>query len=104
MEFIAEAELVYKPDAMDHSFASQPYPENVSQVPFTKREETQRNAASGADAKCRALSTTRRYLPCHYFDYIGGSSTGEYAFMTPSSECSLTHSAGSLQLCWADFA
>ena len=24
----------------------------------------------------------QRYLPCHYFDYIGGSSTGAYVFLT----------------------
>jgi hypothetical protein len=33
-------------------------------------------AGSDDFAKCMAFETSRRYLPCHYFDYIFGSSTG----------------------------
>ena len=76
MEYIAEAELSYDANPMYHSFAPQPYPENVSQVALTEDERVKLIAANGESAKCSALSTRRRYLPCHYFDYIGGSGTG----------------------------
>lgn len=76
MEYVAEAELSYHEDAMPHSFAPQDYPENVSQVPLNENETKRLSEIIGADARCRALPRTQRYLPCHYFDYIGGSSTG----------------------------
>jgi hypothetical protein len=76
MEYIAEAELSFNEQAIYHSFAPEPYPGNVSQVPRTEDEKQKWRAASGEDGKCSALPKTRRYLPCHYFDYIGGSSTG----------------------------
>ena len=76
MEYVALVELDYDGKAMYHSFAPQNYPENVSQVPFKEDEQEKWTDASGEDAKCCALLTTRRYLPCHYFDFIGGSSTG----------------------------
>lgn len=59
-----------------HSFAPQDFPENVSQGPFTEEESQRLSDADQAEPRCRALSRTRRYLPCHYFDYICGTSTG----------------------------
>ena len=75
MEYIAVVEEEYD-DNTYHSFSPEEWPDNVSQVPLTDEEKRQIGAANTAEAKCRAISDTRRYLPCHYFDYICGSSTG----------------------------
>lgn len=58
------------------SFSPKPYPENVSHVPLSEEEITKIEEARDATGRCRAKEATRRYLPCHYFDYICGSSTG----------------------------
>lgn len=58
----------------DHSFAPEPYPETVSQN-LTPSEERERQKQRGDD-RIRVLNKERRYLPCHYFDMICGSSTG----------------------------
>lgn len=60
-----------------HSFWPQPLPLNVSQVPRSedlhkKIEEANNNP----EAQRRAIPKPQRYLPCHYFDVICGSSTG----------------------------
>jgi hypothetical protein len=73
MEYIAEEEI---PVQHEHSFSPQLYPDNVSQGPFTEKETNDLSAAADHEAKFRALSNARRFLPCHYFDYICGSSTG----------------------------
>lgn len=45
------------------------------------REEDEMNAGEpGEVAEARKIPTEQRYLPCHYFDYIGGSSTGAYVY------------------------
>ena len=75
MEYIAEKEEE-EDDEIYHSFSPEGWPDDVSHVPLTDEERTQRNHADTAEAKCRAIHKTKRYLPCHYFDYIGGSSTG----------------------------
>lgn len=49
------------------SFSPEVYPENVSHVPLSIEDTT---------SKTHSTKESRRYLPCHYFDYIGGSSTG----------------------------
>jgi len=61
-----------------HSFYPEEWPKNVSQKPFETEEDDELKQASSNDptAECRALKYSRRYLPCHYFDYIFGSSTG----------------------------
>lgn len=59
-----------------HSFHPQDWPENVYQAPLTEEEETATKAAYDSESKLRGLRRTRRYLPCHYFDHICGSSTG----------------------------
>ena len=60
-----------------HSFSPQAWPDHVSQIPPTAVEEHKRiEDANGAEAKCKAMYEARRFLPCHYFDHICGSSTG----------------------------
>lgn len=61
-----------------HSFYPVEWPKNVSQKPYEIEEVHELTQASSNDptAECRALKFSRRYLPCHYFDYIFGSSTG----------------------------
>lgn len=61
-----------------HSFSPERWPENVTQVPPT---EVQRNVADQGftydeEAQFHAMPAVQRYLPCHYFDCICGSSTG----------------------------
>ena len=58
-----------------HSFEPQDWPENVYQTPLTKEEEDKMKEVD-LHMKVRELLRPRRYLPCHYFDYICGSSTG----------------------------
>jgi len=58
---------------VDNSFAPEDYPDNVSQL---NHDENQRlDDAEQIEEQNRA-SKAHRYLPCHYFDYICGSSTG----------------------------
>lgn len=65
-----------------HSFWPQSWPgDNISHVGLSVGEKERRNEARGegeqlAARQLAALHKTRRYLPCHYFDYICGSSTG----------------------------
>jgi hypothetical protein len=65
-----------------HSFWPEAWPgDNVSQVHPSEEETRERDNARGtadqlAARQLRALKAHRRYLPCHYFDYICGSSTG----------------------------
>ena len=84
MEYIEEAEMENVGDEYNsprgfHSFWPQERPPNVSHVPLDK-EETQklRDAEHTDDQRVhfRALRPNRRFLPCHYFDFIVGSSTG----------------------------
>ena len=55
------------------SFLPLDYPKNVSHV---HPKEQQRSGRQSSNHACDSISRSRRYLPCHYFDYIGGSSTG----------------------------
>ena len=75
MECIADIEET-EDHEIHHSFSPANWPDDVSHVPLTEEERRRRNEANTAEAKCRAIEKTKRYLPCHYFDYIGGSSTG----------------------------
>ena len=60
-----------------HSFHPLRLPDDVSQIPPDATEElTKIKRAKDADERCRAMDKTRRFLPCHYFDFICGSSTG----------------------------
>ena len=38
---------------------------------------------AGQAAGLRGIPRDERYLPCHYFDYIGGSSTEAYVYDLP---------------------
>lgn len=64
----------------DHSFRPEGFPENVSQAPMTEEEKQHINEAYDQGQKFRRYPRTTRYLPCHYFDHICGSSTGGYPF------------------------
>ena len=57
------------------SFHPFEWPENVSQVPLTA-DEIRHIDASYHEKDLRRVPGNRRYLPCHYFNLIGGSSTG----------------------------
>ncbi|KAK4957349.1 hypothetical protein LTR10_005311 [Elasticomyces elasticus] len=75
MDNISQRELEHKTCRATHSFHPLPYPEEASQLPLNdaeKREKRMRDPAG----KVQGLDAARRYLPCHYFDYIGGTSTG----------------------------
>lgn len=76
MEFIAEEEEKEDEDETFHSFSPQSWPRDVSPAPLTAEENTRVDEAEGEEDKARALPKVRRYLPCHYFDNICGSSTG----------------------------
>ena len=76
MEYVAAEEERCEEGEVLHSFHPQEWPEHVSQIPLDAAEEIRFNNASDSDGKCGAIHRTRRFLPCHYFDYICGSSTG----------------------------
>ena len=59
-----------------HSFWPQPLPDNVSQVPPDSDVKRELAEAHNPEARRRAIPAAQRYLPCHYFDFICGSSTG----------------------------
>jgi len=73
-----EEEKTEPEDGFDglHSFWPEQWPENVSHGPFN--EDEVKNGVNNSDplSRCSAMKPSRRYLPCHYFDYIFGSSTG----------------------------
>lgn len=58
------------------SFYPENFPPEVSHIPLSAEEENATEATTNNVARHRAMLETRRYLPCHYFDYICGSSTG----------------------------
>jgi len=86
MDKIGDEELKHREDGDDeideeygvHSFYPEEWPENIDSGPLDVEEENERKRAKQGDkyAKCMALKASRRYLPCHYFDYIIGTSTG----------------------------
>ena len=84
MEYIEEAETELAGEEYDsliglHSFWPQDCPPHISHVPLNDGEtQGQRDAEQTDDqrARFRALRASKRYLPCHYFDFIVGSSTG----------------------------
>ena len=78
MEYIADEEQNFNPNnEVLHSFHPQTWPENVSQIPSNAADERRNiEKAGNLEDKCRAMLKARRFLPCHYFDHICGSSTG----------------------------
>lgn len=83
------------------SFSPENYPPNVSHVPLSEEEVTKARNASDPISRDRSTQQSRRYLPCHYFDYIGGSSTGASVLQILSAfgRRRLKQIAGLLQLC-----
>ena len=76
MEFIAEVEEKKNDEEIYHSFHPKKWPKDVSQIPLTDDQQSRSDEATSDDDKARVLPCARRYLPCHYFDNICGSSTG----------------------------
>lgn len=73
MEAIAEKEEANK---NLHSFCPWSWPpELASDLDDVEAQKTL-DAGDCDEDKLRALRSDRRYLPCHYFDYICGTSTG----------------------------
>jgi hypothetical protein len=72
MEMIKDIEVKHT-DSATSSYYPEPYKEpfNSSQNSRTGIEE-----AGHIMNSHEAGEDTRRYLPCHYFDFIAGSSTG----------------------------
>jgi hypothetical protein len=65
-----------------HSFWPLQFPEDVTQGPYEPEEIEELRAAEQENGKSSvhaALRDPRKFLPCHYFDVICGSSTGRYA-------------------------
>lgn len=67
-----ETQLVY------HSFLPERYPKHVSQLPPVSQLPDDNEEDEGR----RSPPPTRAILLCHYFDYIGGTSTGRYVTET----------------------
>ena len=66
MEYIAlEEERIES--RVSSSFFPQLWPGHMSQTPLLQENN---------DEVVRQLPSAQKYLPCHYFDYICGSSTG----------------------------
>jgi hypothetical protein len=77
-----------------HSFWPQAFPDYVTQGPFKKDEtQEQKEAQENHQDMCDGLRDERKFLPCHYFDYICGSSTGRYAYNILLSRMYLTASS-----------
>ena len=71
--YVGEEEEKYN---VYHSFHPEDYPENVCQAPLTEEEERPMQEEYHRELRFRQSPRNRRYLPCHYFDHICGSSTG----------------------------
>lgn len=74
MEYVGEEELRQNQNST-HSY----YP--LKYLPYTthvdcKGHDTTTTCAESGWEQVSGLSYAQRYLPCHYFDFIGGSSTG----------------------------
>jgi hypothetical protein len=77
MEYIADAEEVFaNGDSHAHSFLPMPWPSTLRLVHVTNEEKRNLKHATDELGEVAAMSKAKRYLPCHYFDCIGGSSTG----------------------------
>lgn len=78
---------VHKQGPAYHSFDPQDYPRECCHIPPTSDEA--RIPANvdreDRDHGIRGLAAGKRFLPCHYFDYIGGTSTGGYESSSPDT-------------------
>jgi hypothetical protein len=59
-----------------HSFQPELLPPFISLELSPEERLALGRADSDDEKKAKAYNVTKRFLPCHYFDYIGGSSTG----------------------------
>ncbi|KAF2471780.1 FabD/lysophospholipase-like protein [Lindgomyces ingoldianus] len=59
-----------------HSFHPCPFPEHVTGPLSSKESDALNRPGAEHRRRTHALRTSRKFLPCHYFDYICGSSTG----------------------------
>ena len=75
MEYIGDKEEKLETDAI-HSFYPSEMPFNVSQITPTAHERRQNERSGTLREQICGTPRPRRYLPCHYFDLICGSSTG----------------------------
>lgn len=73
MEDIADIEAA---DGNVHSFCPRPWPLELASDLTKEETQKKQDAPDSDEKKFLALRRDRRYLPCHYFDYICGSSTG----------------------------
>ncbi|KAI9712378.1 MAG: hypothetical protein M1820_001591 [Bogoriella megaspora] len=75
MEWIAieEIEQSGSDTPVQHSFHPEPFPGHVSHGPFDKGGDGRHPEKA---SEYETWKESRKYLPCHYFDIIGGSSTG----------------------------
>ena len=55
----------------EHSFHPGAFPDNVSPGPFSDEPLTKEY-----EHDYKTWKSSRKYLPCHYFDVVCGSSTG----------------------------
>lgn len=83
MEYIARKEAALDKQTL-HSFHPQELPEGFSRVPRNElaKQSDHDNHANDLDFDCRTMPEASRLLPCHYFDYICGTSTGGYVFLS----------------------
>ncbi|CAI6335461.1 unnamed protein product [Periconia digitata] len=58
------------------SFAPHAFPEGATHEKLTKDELESENAHNGDSVPASHFRGSRKFLPCHYFDYICGTSTG----------------------------
>jgi hypothetical protein len=78
MQCIAKEEIRRcLPNEKHHSFYPEEFPANVTQGGFDDKErQRQGNSRGSRISTSEIVNNDRKYLPCHYFDYICGSSTG----------------------------
>lgn len=76
MEYVAEQEEAQCTDeeSVGHSFHPHAFPKHVSHAIDDDEQRLLEHYESHENF--RALAHNKRYLPCHYFDYMGGTSTG----------------------------
>jgi hypothetical protein len=64
-------------DEEHHSFSPEKFPVDVTQRDLDDQEKGRQKAIIGARRPAHeVVHDARKYLPCHYFDYIGGSGSG----------------------------
>jgi hypothetical protein len=78
MQDIATEEIKRSGDDDEHhSFSPEQFPAYVTQGGLSDKERQRQHATRGARISTHEIvRNVRKYLPCHYFDYICGSSTG----------------------------